>query len=184
MKWSILNEIFLKSWVACTCYSRRRCWNSDINYWTEGRGRHSSWCSKALWEQSLGAESLLSTCACFPKRFPCPWSTTWHQQSPSFLIGDLTWKRTDKSTCFLTLFTWAVIKSVTYPHVNCFCVSRCRTEKPQLSLKYITGNLFVVFPANRHLVRYSCLSFCVGGSEHTAVRNEEGIAAIFSVAEI
>lgn len=109
-----------------------------------------------VFKSTLGAES--------PSRIPSEhlrllskvlFLSLKHHLTPTkslFFTTDLTWKRIEKSTCCLTLFTWVVIKSLTYPHINCFCVSRCQIERnPSSFLNVVLKTAFVLFPANRHL---------------------------------
>ena len=68
-------------------------------------------------------------------------------------------------------------------HKLLLCFQVPNREKSQPFLKYVTENLICPLPRKQTLM-YSCLLFCLGGSENTSVRNEEDTAVIFSMAEI
>lgn len=134
MKWSTLNEIFLKPWVAGETQGEAAGIVALIIELKGEEGilhcvqKHSGsrvsvqdpfWAPAPAFQGTLPALEVPDT-----------------NKVPLFL-SDLTWKRIDKSTCCLTLFTWATIKSVTYSHINFSCVSGTKyREIPALSQIY------------------------------------------------
>lgn len=131
MKWSTLNEILLKPWVAsATWVEAARVVTLIIELKGEEGILHGV--QKHPGSRVSVQDPFWAPAPAFQGALPALEAPDANKV-PLFL-SDLTWKRIDKSTRCLTSFTWATIKSVTYFHTNFSYVSGAKYRKiPALS---------------------------------------------------
>lgn len=151
MKWSLLNDILLKSWTLVFVILRVAVGIATLiiklkvdECILHGVQKHSG--SRGSILNPFWAPEPVSKVLFLPLK-PHLMPT----KSLVFTRDDLKGELKNPHAALLYL-SWAVIKVVTYPHINCFCVSKCQIERnPSPFSNMLLKISFVLFPENRHL---------------------------------